>query len=245
MLNKLINFISEERSRFENKHNNMFAFCFGEVSRYYEYLLVIHERYRLESKEFMEITKAHQALIKPGTHPVTDDMMALFNKSTAISTKLHLDIESFYLFAKILLDKLAMAIEFYFGQGRGLSLASHDKLVKNFEQFSAIKSLVLDQELLTTSKKLKKDISDFRDYQITHVSYDRNARLTRGTLWDSEGNTKLLLNAIYPTENDRQVETRLLNELITDIEDYIVKIVSFVQQNQSKTTLELDRPNQK
>ena len=37
-----------------------------------------------------------------------------------LTTRLHLEIESFYLFAKILLDKVAHFVEFYFGPGRKL-----------------------------------------------------------------------------------------------------------------------------
>lgn len=239
MIRKLNDFISKERSKFENRHNNMFSFSFGEISRYYEYLLTIHERYRIESNEFMDVTKTRQALIKPGNNPASPELISLFEKSRQISTKLHLEIESFYLFSKILLDKVALALEFYFGQARGLPFESHDNLVKNMEKFADSKSLTLPSGFVDIVRKLKQDISDFRDYQIAHVPSHKNARLTRGTMCDSGGNTKLMLTAIYPTERDKQVETRHLQELLADIDSYADLIIELVTQNGDKTRLDL------
>ena len=54
--------------------------------------------------------------------------------------QLHLEIESYYLFSKIMLDKIVHALEFYFGQGRKKSLDSHDGLVKNSASYVARKA---------------------------------------------------------------------------------------------------------
>src|SRR5689334_1122524 len=51
------------------------------------------------------------------------------------SRRVHLEIESFYVFAKILLDRFAQLIQLFFGPARDLSLSSHHKLSNNIEQF--------------------------------------------------------------------------------------------------------------
>jgi len=239
-MNKLPEFINSERRRFADKYNNIFAFSFGQILYNYQYLSVIHQRYDEESREFLNIVKTQQALMKPGTRPVTDEGMKLLVKSHELSTKLHLDIESFYLFAKILLDKSALAIEFYFGQARGLTLASHHKLIKNIASFSKAKNLNLNEALLNIAIKLQGDVSDLRDDQIAHVPSERNTRLTRSIMWDGKGNTKLVLDPIYPTEKDKHIETRLMQELIADIDKYLDEIIDFVRNNGSKTVLPLE-----
>jgi hypothetical protein len=53
---------------------------------------------------------------------VPPDIAALMSQSQGLTSDLHLEIESYYLFAKIILDDVARAIEYYFGPHRGLAL---------------------------------------------------------------------------------------------------------------------------
>jgi hypothetical protein len=61
---------------------------------------------------------------------VPPDIAALMSQSQGLTSDLHLEIESYYVFAKIILDDVARAIEYYFGPHRGLALDSHDGLAK-------------------------------------------------------------------------------------------------------------------
>jgi hypothetical protein len=88
------------------------------------------------------------------------------------------------LFAKICLDKIAHALEFYFGQGRGKSFDSHDRLVRNFAAYAAEKRLALTADFMRIAAALKKDISDYRDYEIAH---EKSLRRLSGTVFDTEG----------------------------------------------------------
>jgi hypothetical protein len=110
---------------------------------------------------------------------------------------LHLEIESFYLFAKILLDKIAHALEFYFGLGRKKSLDSHDGLVKNFAQYAEVKCLTLPSDFMTIAARLKTDVSDYRDYEIAH---EKSPRRMSGTVFDAEGRMRIVATSLYPTE---------------------------------------------
>jgi len=108
---------------------------------------------------------------------------------------LQLEIESFYLFAKILLDKVAHFVEFYFGQGQGCSLVSQDQFVKNLPTHAALKGIKFTDRFAETMKTLKQDISDHRDYQIAH---EASPKTLHGTLFDAEGKTKIFSNRLYP-----------------------------------------------
>lgn len=191
MLKVISDFVNLERDKFETKHNNIFGFAFSEIGRYHDFLVIIHDRYDKASKLFIKNSKILQATFKPGTHQTTPEQMQLMAEQRQITTNLQLECESFYLFAKILLDKVARAIEFYFGPAKGCSLDSHDDLNRVLRKYSKLKSLQLTDKLLILISELKKDISDFRDYQISH---EKSPRIVRGTIWDAKGNTRMMIS---------------------------------------------------
>lgn len=239
-MNPTINtFVESERSRFETTHNNMFALSFSHVTRYYDFLLIIKDRYgevselaRINSNKLQEeIDK-----IAPGPHQASKEILQILQNESSISIKLHLEIESFYLFAKILLDQLSRGIEFYFGQGRKASLDSHDDFCKNISSYSSQKDLKLDAQLISLAEELKKRISDFRDYNISHNKKPRNIKFTR---FNNEGKALMASNNIYPGPKDEYIETRDLGELLQLIDSYIDQSVSFLKENSSKTNLPL------
>jgi len=238
MLQKLSSFSSSERSRFDTRHNNIFAFVFSQVERRYKSLLLIAERYRQSSKLFIDNHKKLQALLdkSSGSHLMTKRQMQILKKGGEITIKLHLEIESFYLFSKIMLDEIARALEFYFGQERSLSLDSHHLLCKNLAKFSANKGLLLNKNMVRLAKKLKKDISDFRDYQIAH---HKCPRTMRGTIFGSTGEARISLNRIYPRPDDIQVETKTIKELEDFLSAYVNEVIDFFKKNKDKTNLQL------
>ncbi len=241
MSSNFTDFIVSEKDRFENRHNNMFAFAFSHITIYREYLQILLDQHKISSKKFIENHQALQKTFLPGTHKLTQQQLEIQVAGRALTTQAHLEIESFYLFAKILLDKIANAIEFYFGEGRSLPLTSHDKLTKNIEKYAEIKGLTIDKKLIETINRLKTDISDFRDYQIQHIAKERNPRTMKGTLFDAEGNVRLSLNHLYPTDKDKQHDTKTLADLIDEIDEYIEVIVKFTKANSDKTVLELEK----
>lgn len=234
----LLAFISSEPDRFDNEHNNMFAFAFAEVGRYRRYLDVVLQRYLQAGKEFIENTQAMQARTEPGTHPVTPDLQALHDEGARISDSLHQEIETFYLFAKILLDKLARAIEFYFGTVRRRPLDSHDDLTKNLRAYAESKNLQLDPALLVAVDDCRKQVSDYRDHNIAH---EKSPRTMRGTLFSHDGGkVRMFLNRIYPSDNDSQVESIPLDELMPILDRCLEKMLDFVVANKERTNLTLE-----
>ena len=217
-LEKLMTFIASERRGFSNLQNNMFAMGFGQLSRYYEFLSIILQRYQQVSQDFIANTRQLQSLVAAGTHEATKEQLSLHAEGGRIATRLHLEIESFYLFAKILLDKAARMLEFYFGPARSLSLDSHDDLVKRLKKYVNVKKLVLPDGFSDLAHQLKKDISDHRDYQIAH---EKSPRTIHGTVYDSEGGTRIASIRFSPKPSERQVETELLDDLLAQIDDYI------------------------
>ena len=245
-MRELNDFITSERNRFVNRHNNIFSFTFSEISRYFDYLHIIHLRYKVVSKEYAENSKALQeSFKKDGSGTVSAEQNKMLQESREIGLRLHLEIEAFYLFAKILLDKISLAIQYYFGSARSLSLVSHDKFTRNVKDYTETKGLKINPELIEHIKKLKEDISDFRDYQIQHIPDYRQGRIIRGTGFDGEGNARISLIALYPTEKDKQYDSKLLPEMLSDIELYIIQMLEFITKNKDKTALPLETRSKK
>jgi hypothetical protein len=142
-----------ERERFADEDNNKFAMSFSQISRYSAFLDVILKRYEDASRQLFQNTKALQETLLPGQNPVSSSQMALHEEGVRLTILVHLEIESFYLFAKILLDKVARSLEFYFGQEREKSLDSHDDLVKNFESYAGAKSLTLPADFMAIATR--------------------------------------------------------------------------------------------
>src|SRR5438309_1923167 len=60
-------FMQEERSLLPADEGNYFAFVFGEISKYYEYLAIIWPRYRAISKVY--VAAARKSLARRMTEP--------------------------------------------------------------------------------------------------------------------------------------------------------------------------------
>jgi hypothetical protein len=235
-MTKLSEFIGLERERFADEDNNKFAMSFSQISRYSAFLDVILKRYEDASRQLFENTRAFQETFSPGQNPVSSSQMALHEEGVRLTILLHLEIESFYLFAKILLDKIARSLEFYFGQEREKSLDSHDDLVKNFESYAGAKSLTLPTDFMAIAAALKKDISDYRDYEIAH---EKSPRRMNATVFDEQGTMRMAAIRIYPTEKDQQVESKALFELQRDLELYVTRVIELIRSNRAQTKLKI------
>ena len=237
MLDTFIEFVRTQRDRFETDDNNRFGMAFSKLTRHYQFLLIILARYKEASENFVQNTKDLQASFKPGEHPVTQEQARLFDMGQILTTHLHLEIESFYLFSKILLDRIAHAIEFYFGQARKLPLDSHDDLVKHLEAYAADMSVTVSPEFKKAAEELKKDISDHRDYEIAH---EKSPRTMFATVYDGKGSTSIASTKLYPKESDQQAQTQDLHALLKKIDGYLTLVTEFIRTNQDKTRLKLE-----
>jgi hypothetical protein len=233
----LSRFIDSERGRFRSEDNNKFASSLSQISRYHRFTTIIFGRYKKVSEEFIANAKAQHKSFLEGTHKVNDAQMFLLDESARLSMLLHLEIESFYLFAKILLDKIAHSTEFYFGPVRKRSLDSHDDLCKNLPVFAEQKELVVSPDFLKLAAELKKDVSDYRDYEIAH---EKSPRRIRGTIFYGDGKTSISAGNLYPKEDEKQVDSKALDDLQIQIEEYIVQFIKFIKNNRGKTRLQME-----
>jgi len=236
VISRLNEFVDAERERFTTVDNNRFAFSFSQIARYAEFIEIIARRQTEAGLKFVANAVALQAAVPSGDPSLTAEQKRLLEEGHKLTDAPHLEIESCYLFAKILLDKIARSIEFYFGQGRNCSLDSHDDLIKYLGRNSTIKCLSVPARLSELALSLQQDISDLRDYRIAH---DKNPRRVLGTAFGLDGKTTMISTTIYPTPNDRQSQTKDPNDLLTEIGDYIDSVIDLIRTNRHLTKLKL------
>jgi hypothetical protein len=150
-------------------------------------------------------------------------------------TTLHLRIETFYVFSKILLDKTAQAIEHYFGPGRKASLERHSKLRKNLAAFISQKGLSdPPPSLIEKMAEVEARISDYRDHFVTH---EQSPRSMKATKFDrAMGETAIVPTRLYSSTVD--VLSTSASEppqmLMRLIESYIIELIDYLSLNADK-----------
>jgi hypothetical protein len=234
MTKKLNDFIDRQRRRFPIGSGNVFAFSFSKVSRHWRFLEIIQQRHDQASSSLAANFQAFRETVARGTGTLTPQQTAMLGAASALTDTVHLEIETFYLFAKILLDEVAHAIEYYFGPARNLSLRSHDKLSKSVLEYARVKDLKLPDGLEIAIAELKSRVSDFRDFQIAH---ETSPRTMRGTISYPHGDARVVTHKIYPTEKDRQVESESLQSLKHALESYIELVIALIEDNEEKLHL--------
>ena len=116
-----------------------------------------------------------------------------------------------------------------------MSLDSHDQLTKNIEAFAATKGLALPKGLIEMMRRLKSDVADYRDYAIAH---EKSPRTMRATSLSSNGLVSIVHSKIFPNYPLQQVETKPLNELFNEVDEYLALIIAFAEGNRQKTNLQ-------
>lgn len=230
-------FIWEHRQKFETKHNNMFSFSLSDIQRYYGYLIMIQNKYPnlyTKNKANAENTLKSLKHMKTDGGVMTKKQINLLNESASISNEVLFLTESFFLFSKILLDKIARFVEFYFGQSRGLSLDSHDDLVKRFSKYSSLKGLKVSKSYIRISKSLKEEVSDFRDQ---HIAHHKNPRTVRITMLGKPKSASLLMSQIYPKDTEKQIQSVETEELLDLINEYLLEVINLIVKNEHQTAL--------
>lgn len=215
----------EERNHYPGQANNWFAFALGQAERYEAFLHIILARYHETTAAFLAAQKPTGGLMAaagPGPREMTPEEIAVYRQRLILAPQLQLDSESFYLFAKILLDRLAKFLESYFrpshsekALARGFSFNSHDELSKRFESFAQARGLEVPSTLLPLINDLKSKISDFRDYQISH---NPDLHVSHAMMWSiTEGKPRMAkVSGVLRAGSKRKVATRQVESIPLD-----------------------------
>jgi|LGOV01.1.fsa_nt_gb hypothetical protein len=235
-MNALSEFIKGERVEYETHDNNLFTFSLGQALRYYNFILIINERYQQASdKALLSFSEMQNSFSDQADGVLSNEQQDMLDKNDQDAELVHLEIESFYLFGKLFLDKVAFFLRDYFGEPRGVSLISHHGLVKYHENFREAKDLIFPDGLSDCIIYLQENIIDYRDDEITHKPNPRNIR---GTNY-SDGQVGITRIRLYPNERDNQLESSSLSELLSELNKYIELIMILIKTNRDKSRFRL------
>jgi hypothetical protein len=227
-------FRDKERWQYSATDQNMFAVAIGQINRYYEFLMIVKARYDSETKSFIQLNPFPGEGVREGVRQVTTDEIDRMIQSSALQANIQLDIESFYVFAKVTLDKIAQFCEIYFGNQRGCTFKSHDNLVRYFSRYIEAKELSFPTGFLELSEKLKDLVSEFRD---KHIAHHKNPRRMVGISWSADGDIKLMPTYVNPKQNDKpQMASSPLSQLLELVDAYLEMLFSAIEKNRTKGT---------
>lgn len=238
IFDELYKFIGNERFRFENRDDNIFGTSIAQVIRYREFLDIISSRYYKLSKIFIQTISNHRKISgKHGNGPISQELMDILSIQRAVSNELQLEIESFYQFSKILLDRVVGFFDLYFGQIDNVSYGSHNKFYKPKSISSFLSSFKDINKVIESAEILTKIIIDFRDDHIVHKPCSRDTYAVLFNLTHQV--TQISKNRIFPNENDTQINSENIYDLLIKIDDYLRCVIEFINCNQEKTVLKL------
>lgn len=141
---------------------------------------------------------------------------------------LHLRIETYYVFAKMLLDKLGQLIETYYGQGRSVSLHRHSSLKASLETYADQKGLELPAGLPRLVRDLDDRIVSYRDWRVIHRAGQRDIPLT---VWSGGEGAAISFARIYPRETDTPARaSESPRELMPLLAEYVDAVVELLAQ---------------
>jgi hypothetical protein len=230
-------FTISERTRYDPTDNNRFAFDLGQIIRYAVFLDVVYARYVKANRRFVDSWNELQALTNESraAKPHSLQVSALMDARRGEDTELHLEIESYFLFAKILLDKAAHFVEVYLGSARAAGIRSHDKWRKNYERFTASKGLTWNPRIKELIEMLQARIVDHRDKGITH----RQGTWIYGTSIHPDDATAVLQFGLYPQPADKYSTSPKIGDAHLTMNEYLPLLIETVCNERRKSVFKL------
>jgi hypothetical protein len=226
--------IERLRKEDDSRRVNILGAAIGQVTTILGYLAVTAAEYEIATAAATANLEERRVAFEkagPGGHRVTEEELVLLNQGTAASLVLHFRIDTFYVFAKIALDRLARLLPLYFGPAREVRLKGHSSLVAGaLPKFAAGHGLSAVPDSLTEKiEDLGRRVSDYRDRSITHVDSPRSFR---GTSFDGSGTASIMTATLYPRdESETSTNSETPRTLLPLLDSYVVEFTDYLEAN--------------
>lgn len=138
------------------EEHDQFAAALNNVERYLRYLDVIRGRVIESSEQYGQIMAAMRLEMphEEGTFEVTPKYSELFYEARSLTAIIQLDVEAFYVNARILLDRVWDFIHFCFRADDNLSVQGFTNFRNNFIRFARASNLTYEPTLINQSDSL-------------------------------------------------------------------------------------------
>jgi len=219
---------------------NLLNTSLGSWLRYRLFLGVIRDRYvkasEVHTRDWQLLLESVEKRSTAGeSHSMTGDERKEYDRITQHSMRVHLEIESFYVFANILLDRIASTFRFYLWRRPEWN---HRQLSQNLEKICTKKSLqVPSPDLLKMPHALEDLIVKYRNTKIEHVD---EPRMILGTTWSPTSRVRIVPIVLYPSPGEAeevQHSTADLDELLASLDAYMTTMLDFFDANAHKSIL--------
>jgi len=165
-------FADEFLGRLLERDRQMVHMSLLKIGRRCDFLSIIQDRYHEADAQLRAALDGRGDRLISMT---SDERLKLIEEHEQLNVALHLEIESFYTFAKTVLDDAARLIELFFGRIPAKPLSSHDDLTKRLHDYQQEKTLELPARFNDAVRELRREISDFRDHAVAHEQCPRTS----------------------------------------------------------------------
>jgi hypothetical protein len=213
------------------EERNVRSMVLGTISRLVRFLEITLHEYEEAAESFKQNVARQLELAAEfgeGEHTLTPEEVTLSEQGARLTLVLHLKIETFYVFAKILLDKTGQTIEHYHGPGRAASLERHSKLLANLETYIEQKQLEVPGDLLRLATEADEQIVQYRDRFVTH---EQSPRTIRATMWSKDSSPSIHVGRVHPRDTDPEgVRSASPGELMALIDEYVGTVLDWLAE---------------
>lgn len=225
---KFEEFVAAEREQYDNDHNNRVAFSLGQVGRYVRMTEIARLRAEAVSMSVINQSQAKMESLGAGSRQLTAEEISDFDMDWRYQLLSHMELEIYFIFTKMLLDKASQCIEDFFGQARSITLKSHRKACKHLTQYADLKNLTIPEGYMALAQKLLDTVVEYRDKQITHL---KNPRALRASLIHPDLGVQIATSALYPKTTDKNTASPSLSETYKLVEDFVSIFADLIGAN--------------
>lgn len=184
-------------------------------------------KYRAEQEQFMEDVRFNESGDEPKrTHSAEN--VAERRRGYFL---LHYRIDTFYVFARILLDDVAVLLKYALAPSPVDLGNRHKGIAKHLPTIAVAKGLTGYEDVIARGNEVAAVIKDFRDDYVVHRSGNR-PRATRSFTWNvGEEETRINYGLSYPREGEEVpfVQSTDLLKLRDKLDRYVDAVLDLVE----------------
>ncbi len=155
--------------------------------------------------------------------------MAIAADGTIAYRWLQYRIDTLYVFARILLDDIAVLLDRSLGTN---SIGTHTGVAKHLPRLAQSREIIGYEEVVSRSEALTERVKPFRDDYVVHRSIKKPGA-ARGLARDPDGRYRSSVGGITdpkPGEEAQYVVSDHPEELMVALEDYLESVLNVVEQ---------------
>lgn len=209
----------------DTQRRNLIATAMEQVTEHLSYLEITLARYKSGRERFFNEHLDEQGNMK--LHRDGLDLMAELERRHEVAIVLHLDIETFYLFARILLDRIVLLNHALLGWLGSASL-SHSRFKETLRAKVVDKNPSLS-DLIETLERLEPFVH-LRDHKVVH---ERSPYAIKATGFRARQDAYIVYNRLYPPPGHEQVNAPSPPVLVAMITEYLENWLQFIEQERT------------